>query len=772
MDLLNKKAVNAAIILLIAINLYYFYFVKDKEDNRFERISQQYEEKTEENVCKAMEEADVIWKQTVVALNEHKLEEAQDLYKAGREKINFHLSQHGYQEMKPGLTLSDWKKEQDTVLLEALQTELRILMDKLKSGEVNPNDVESFFRGFNDFAFRDLESEYNNRKSEIEKARAVHASKWIRVIISDYIKGYQFKYGGIVENALRSKWIDDRGYTLVFARSMGQFENNATLKTLTVKVEEEDAQYEFENNIFINRAQPVIPIKVTVSFSMEGDEEFITGWDNLYSLEAEAPAPDTLWVKEKKSGSLDEADKLVIENRGILERDIQLKLNQLPPFEFFPGQDTDRLTLLTTEGGVDTKSAMALTFKSPRLFKSQLGEAIQSVTPETLGDLQYLVIKLEQDAHAKWLAQTLKEADINSQKKALRALENKPRTWGYGPILVLTRRGHDSVRTQALYTLRGQLHHAKVKKTLKAIANNPGDPRRIEFANFILNESPKEDLHLYTHWIKDSDHKFAAETFQRIKRKDQDLTRKLVVEYYAEVSPELKEKMLSHFTFRYEGADPKDIALLKNAVLQTESARIRTNALNSLLNAPYLPGVWWSLNELKTASLSSKEKSIIERELIYSVDRGNPNGAKLYLMAEIKRLQSAVKEVPSNQADALLRGAIGKLIGMDGQKDEWVASLAEIIIENPTDHDFLHNALLALQQYHRIRDGWNWDQQEMENILYAGAKHPNLQTRQFTYKVAGYALGKSHRQYASLLEQAHNLESDPKLLKQIEEYLQ
>ena len=80
---------------------------------------------------------------------------------------------------------------------------------------------------------------------------------------------------------------------------------------------------------------------------------------------------------------------------------------------------------------------------------------------------------------------------------------------------------------------------------------------------------------------------------------------------------------------------------------------------------------------------------------------------------------------------------------MDGQKDARVTSLAIIIEEYPLDHDFTHNVLFAIQQYHRIRDWWNWDQEELVTILNREMKHPNPQTRQFTYKTATYALKKS-----------------------------
>lgn len=178
-------------------------------------------------------------------MNEHKLKEAERLYKAGRDKIGYEINEHGYKEIRPGLTLSDWKKEQDALLLEALQAEFRFIIERLKTAEITPSYAESFYRTYNDFAFRDLEREYKDRAKEIERARAVLASKWLRVNISDYINGYQYQYGKIIERVLQNKWREQAGYKLVFARSMGQLEKGATWKTLNIKVEEENAEYVF-----------------------------------------------------------------------------------------------------------------------------------------------------------------------------------------------------------------------------------------------------------------------------------------------------------------------------------------------------------------------------------------------------------------------------------------------------------------------------------------------------------------------------------------------
>ena len=159
-----------------------------------------------------------------------------------------------------------------------------------------------------------------------------------------------------------------------------------------------------------------------------------------------------------------------------------------------------------------------------------------------------------------------------AQKIVIASLKNKPWFWGYGPILFLARRGHDDIRTEVLYTLRGQLHNLKVKETFKAIANNTHDARRIDFANLILNEVPQEELSQYAGWIKDRDLQFATEAFNNIRRRDEDLIRKIVVENFSKVSPKLQEKMLSNFKINYRSIELEETKLLKSTVLQNENS--------------------------------------------------------------------------------------------------------------------------------------------------------------------------------------------------------
>jgi len=509
---------------------------------------------------------------------------------------------------------------------------------------------------------------------------------------------------------------------------------------------------------------------------MEGDEFIETGWDNLRPLEAEAPAPDTLWVKEKKSGTFDEADELLNKNRAKREKDLTDKFELMPEFSFFPNHKLEGVSILGDERGIDRKKALAMALTAPDIFGPQFAAAIQSASTDTLGELYYLVISLDLKEHAKWLALSLKEADLNSQKIVIESLKNKPWFWGYGPILFIARRGHDDIRTETLYSLSGQLYEAKVKNTLKAIANNSRDARRVEFASLILNEVPQEELSQFAVWIKDRDLQFATQAYNKIRRRDQDLARNLVVNYFSEVSPKLQEKMLSSHKINYNNITPGELTLLKNAVGQNENTKMRANSLNSLLNASHIPDVWSALNELKTAPLLQEQISQIELQLVYGIDRGNPHNAMKYLDSEITRTQGIVsldkESLSGKSASNLQKAAIGKLMEMDGKKDARVTSLAIIIEEYPLDHDFTHNVLFAIQQYHRIRDGWNWDQQEMQAILNRGMGHPNPQTRRFTYKIAAYAIEKEHRQYSAILEHAQSLETDPKLIKQIEEYLQ
>ena len=67
---------------------------------------------------------------------------------------------------------------------------------------------------------------------------------------------------------------------------------------------------------------------------------------------------------------------------------------------------------------------------------------------------------------------------------------------------------------------------------------------------------------------------------------------------------------------------------------------MRANGLKSLLNAAHIPEVWSTLNDLKTAPLLPDQKREIERQLVYSVDRGNPHDALNYLESEIMRTQA------------------------------------------------------------------------------------------------------------------------------------
>ena len=77
----------------------------------------------------------------------------------------------------------------------------------------------------------------------------------------------------------------------------------------------------------------------------------------------------------------------------------------------------------------------------------------------------------------------------------------------------------------------------------------------------------------------------------------------------------------------------------------------------------------------------------------------------------------------------------------------------------------------AVQQYHRIRSGWSWEQLEMLAIIEIGMNHQNPATRGYSYKVAGYAMKEGHGIYREMLTGASARESDEKLFKQIENLL-
>ncbi len=93
------------------------------------------------------------------------------------------------------------------------------------------------------------------------------------------------------------------------------------------------------------------------------------------------------------------------------------------------------------------------------------------------------------------------------------------------------------------------------------------------------------------------------------------------------------------------------------------------------------------------------------------------------------------------------------------------------IIDLPPPTVELRLVIRAVQQFHRIRKGWNWEQPELIAILETGMNHPDSSARGFSYKVAGYALKEGHNLYRDLLVKAAADESEPKLVKQIESLL-
>ena len=300
---------------------------------------------------------------------------------------------------------------------------------------------------------------------------------------------------------------------------------------------------------------------------------------------------------------------------------------------------------------------------------------------------------------------------------------------------------------------------------------DPRDPRRLDMASFLLQKLPLDELEPFAVWIDDRDTRFSEQIFSMLSRRVPALGRQMVLSRYSTAKTGLQEVMLSRYKFNNDSIQPEEVNILKSAVGQRTSAKLRANALNALMNAAYRPEVWKCLWELSGGGqLPRRELDRVESKLLQSVYRAYPDKAAEYYKDTIYRVEN-LPETPDRFARSRQGTAITSLLGMDGAKDASVAWLADFMTANPDNGELPLLVIRAVQQFHRIRKGWNWEQPELIAILETGMNHPDSSARGFSYKVAGYALKEGHNLYRDLLVKAAADESEPKLVKQIESLL-
>ncbi len=766
---METKHIGTIIALALCFGVY-FYFTQTLQDQQRDMMyeAEGYVEWDEEEARDLFNRSDELLGSAMQELQAHEREKARLLYREAMSNVALYLQNHRDKNLEPDLTVSDWKKLRDGIYLGSLNEEFDFLEGELARGDVKVEEVEWFVRGYGDPEFSPLRQAFEQSKSELESLRAQQAPKWLRIYVQDSSGGQRHEKP--IESEIVKKWTPDYGFKAVFGKSLGNVEKKATWKTLTIWATEESAYYEYQNrsNNFDSQSPPVIPYKLTLKFSIEGSEKIPTSWDDLPEIIVEAPVPDTLLLEDK---SYAEGDRLEAENRKVLLEKMQAAMGALPSFRPFPELDADQLSILGAGGKVDRQAATALAYLKPEKFSNQLQGALQTVSKSGRGELMGLIIELGLEEHSGWLIQSLTNSDLYSQQQVFEAIQNKPWFGDWEPAVMLLRKGHDNIRTNLMRKMGDHVSNPKVKGALIEIGNDPKDPRRLDFARYLIQHLPEEELAPYAVWVDDRDTRFSEQIFTLLRRKDQELGRQIILAKYATANAKLREAMLNGYKFNYESIAPAEIDMLKSAVQQRASPKLHTNALNALLKAAYYPEVWACLLELKNdVGLSEREKNRVEEALLNNVNRARPDFAKEYNLAEVARLEASAASL-DRFARSRQGTAITNLLGMKGSKDASVKSLSELMGANPGDEELSLMVIRAIQQFHRIRKGWDWGQAELVAILTKGMAHPNKEARKYSYKVAGFALKEGYENYRNLLVVAADRETDSKLKTQIQGYL-
>ena len=117
-------------------------------------------------------------------------------------------------------------------------------------------------------------------------------------------------------------------------------------------------------------------------------------------------------------------------------------------------------------------------------------------------------------------------------------------------------------------------------------------------------------------------------------------------------------------------------------------------------------------------------------------------------------------------------GAILILFDVYKNKGEPVAFVGGLLKENPDNNAMLCNRLVrAIWQYHKIRRGWDWQQEEMIFIISQSITQLYLETRQYACKIAGYALKNGAGEYEEILLRSLEDETQQALRKEMQGYL-
>jgi hypothetical protein len=696
----------------------------------------------------AVAKANDSWHAAMQAVAAREPKEAFDAYhRAVRGDAAFLVKNHPDKEAGPGQTLRQWFDERDKAFRDAFLPQMDWILDSLAKGDLSSGEVKQLVQNLAYVDFKEPEQRFKKEEKRIAEERAKAATRWLRVELQHNVDTYE----GVVKEALRTKWNDRYGFKVVFGYPLSDAERQATWKTLTVDLNQQDAHYKGSNQKTAFLSGLSVPESVGLRFKLAGPDPVLTSWDSLAPLSVSVEVPASLWVKydrysDDKPATLQaEARRVGEEKKKELVAALRQQLKGLPGFTLFPGVNPATLSLLKGDR-LDNQAATALAYLEPDRLKSEAVRLTQSNNPRLREDLLGLAISTELEPLAAWVTKNLPLADRQTQSRLARELGRKPWYGNFEPLLAVIVAATNDYPQEAVQALRGHVQHRRVQEVLAQKAAVSRDYQRGNYAHLFLSEAPWEAVDARARqWVTDKDGNFAAQAYTALLNRDRARATALMLEVFEQASPRAQAVMLQQFTFSPERHGDREMSLLLRMARQKTNREAKAEARSAIRKVAYTAAGWQAYSALAKEEADPRQKHFMEEELLHSVHRALPDRAEAYRLEKLRG------------TNALLRDfALFDLLSTDDPKDAVLRELAQLIATRPQDSTLLPKSVAAIRQYHTLRRNWDFSegQQDLKTILELGSRHAEARVRRDAQEVIAYAVKKGHAHYASLLQGA------------------
>jgi hypothetical protein len=300
-----------------------------------------------------------------------------------------------------------------------------------------------------------------------------------------------------------------------------------------------------------------------------------------------------------------------------------------------------------------------------------------------------------------------------------------PAFGAYEPLLAVIRTSGAEYPYDAIAALRGHMRDPKVKKLMLERIKNPGTPQRSNYITAYLAEAPKEELPQFAVYLRERDEAIADATFIAILNRDAALASALAIREFDAAPGRVKTTMVNQFRFDPEKNGAAGLAMLRKAATLRGDPGLKQAALSKIMEYPSsTPAGWDLLSELAAHEGDPRVRDQMEQKLLFQIGTAYPQLAEAYYARAMKEKSGSVRDA-----------AINSLLGLDGPKDARVKQVAALLHNPVGGSDLARVVLMSVNQYISIRQGWNFEQEELKDIIARGTGHTDPQVRAFAYNI-------------------------------------